>query len=397
MTERQWRGTFRELMAALKVLAALNLALLVSACTFYTGPPTQQGPIETGQSGTGGMAAQPTEELDGGEEPNGTWLNVTSNLAGLRSGCGNLALVSAHPTIDMLVAAVSSRGLWSSTDGGKSWKALGLGALSTPVENVATSIVYDPATPEVFWETGINGPIGILETADAGKHFRQRGTSNNHQLLSVDFTDPDRNTQLVGGHGEKQALLRSRDAGATWDDIGAAFPADADAPSYPLVISDSTYLVGAPHQIGGDSGIYLSTDAGETWDLVSSDGGQSPPLVTSRAIYWSSAEGGGLVKSTDGGKSFKVLVGPGRLQSFSPIGLPDGKLVAVSANHIVASADEGATWRFVSARLPYAINGFTYSEQQRAFFVWRSTCSGESPVPRNAIMRFDFDYASAGK
>ena len=376
------------------------LMLLLSAgCTFYTGPPTVQGaPASGGQSGNGGLPSTPGGELDGGAEPAGKWRNVTSNLAGLRSGCGNLALVSAHPTLDMLIAGVANRALWASTDGAETWHALGLGALSTTVENVATSIVYDPATPEAFWESGINGRVGIVKSIDLGRHFSRRGQSGSNEVISIDFNDPDRSTQLVGGHGQKQVIFRSSDAGETWDDIGKQFPANADASTYPLVIDANTYLMGAPEQVGGKAGIYLTIDAGATWSLVSPDGGQFAPLVAEDAtIYWASTKGGGLVRSSDAGDTFTQVVGAGLLQSFSPLELPDGRLVAASSNHLVASTNHGKDWRFVSAKLPYAINGFTYSIAQKAFFVWHSTCVGENPVPKDAIMRFDFDFAAKGE
>ena len=398
VTNRRLRGIFIANMSLVSLRAVATLVLLLgTGCTFYTGPPTVQGtPASGGQSGAGGNGAvNPRGELDGGVEPKGKWLNVTSNLAGLNSGCGNLSLVSAHPTLDMLIASVAARALWGSTDGGESWHGLGLGALSTAVENQATTILYDPAAPEVFWESGINGPVGIVKSIDSGKHFSRRGQTNYNEVISIDFSDPDRNTQVVGGHGQKQVIFRSNDSGVTWDDIGKQFPAGADASTYPLVIDATTYLMGAPEQVGGKSGIYLTTDAGATWSQVSPLGGYGAPLVASDAtIYWASPKGGGLVKSTDSGDSFTQVVGAGLLQSFSPLELPDGKLVAVSASHIVASSDHGKTWRFVSAKLPYVIAGYTYSVPQKAFYIWHATCSGASPVPKDAIMRFDFDFAA---
>ena len=57
----------------------------------------------------------------------------------------------------------------------------------------------------------------------------------------------------------------------------------------------------------------------------------------------------------------------------------------------MASSDGGDSWQAASSDLPYGdAVGVSYSVQQKAFFVWRFSC--DTPVPDDAIMRFDFDY-----
>jgi len=43
----------------------------------------------------------------------GNWVNVTSNLAGMASECGNMTYVSAKPNEDLVIAGVAQRGLWA--------------------------------------------------------------------------------------------------------------------------------------------------------------------------------------------------------------------------------------------------------------------------------------------
>jgi len=342
--------------------------------------------------GANGTTDPNARELDGGAEPEGKWVNVTANLAGLRSACGNLSLVAAHPTEDMIVAAVANRGLWATRDGGQSWKALGLGALSSKVDNHCMSIVFDPEDPNLFWESGINGQVNVLKTIDAGKHFFDFDILNYVESLSVDFTDPDRQTLLLGGHDTKQEIKRSTDGGKTWTEIGMNFPDSADVSTFPLIVDSNVFLMGSPIHSDGDSGIYRSDDAGDSWTLVNEVGGQAPPLLTSdKLIYWAAPNGRGLVMSADRGETFNVVVGPNLLQSFSPVELPRGRVAAVSAHHIVVSEDKGAHFRFATSALPFQINGFTYSPAQKAFFVWHSTCADDNDVPRNAIARYDFE------
>lgn len=46
------------------------------------------------------------------------WENVTANLAGLPSECGNMCLLSAVPGQDKIIAGIAKRGLGQTTDGG---------------------------------------------------------------------------------------------------------------------------------------------------------------------------------------------------------------------------------------------------------------------------------------
>jgi hypothetical protein len=380
--------------------SALALMLLLEAsCTFYTGPPAG-----VGQVGTPVGTPPPGIELDGGPEPKGAWQNVTHNLAGLKSSCNNLALLAAHPSADFLVVSVIGRGFWASTDGAHSWSALGQGALSTKDQNNATTFLFDPDDQALFWESGINGPAGIFKTTDSGKHFQTVGTPTPVEGLSVDFGDRDRQTILAGGHNEQQTMYLSTDAGLSFERVGDSIPVEADASTFPLIIDPSTFLVGCPASVGNGAltGIYRTEDAGTSWQLASRLGGTAAPLVASdRSIYWAGPNGGGIVKSTDDGKTFVEQVGPGFLQSFTPVELPDGRLAAVSLHHIVVSNDDGGSWHFVTPMFPYAPNGFVYSAAEKAFFIWHSTCAGLAadgslPVPRDAIERFDYDYAAKG-
>jgi hypothetical protein len=382
---------------------ALALLLLLEAsCTFYTGPPAG-----IGNAGTPVGTPTPGTELDGGAEPSGKWQEATHNLANLKSSCGGMALVSAHPTEDFLIVSIVGRGLWASTDGAQSWYALGTGALSTIQQNIARQIAYDPADAAVFWEAGVGSSVGILNSTDAGKHLAVVGTPNPVESISIDFNDPARQTILAGGSEQIQTVYLSTDGGATFQGVGDHVPIEADVSTFPLLIDPTTFLIGCPSRIGNGAttGVYRSEDSGETWALASTLGGTAPPLVAADAsIYWASPNGGGIAKSTDQGQTFEQLVGPGFLQSVTPVELPDGRLAALSLHHVVVSNDHGATWHFVTPAFPFGSsvvpNGFVYSAPEKAFFLWHSSCSSDNTVPtlvaHDAVVRFPYDYSAKG-
>src|SRR4051812_44663415 len=164
-----------------------------------------------------------------------TWVNVTGNLAGMPSECGNLTMLSASSSSDRVIAGVAQKGLWSNTTG-STWTQLGTGAGSATITNRPSWISYDPANANVFWESGIYNGGGVYKTTDNGATFRQLGTIGHIDFMSVDFTDPNRQTLLAGGHEQGRTVYRSGDGGQTWTNVGANMPPNTNFSTSPQVI-----------------------------------------------------------------------------------------------------------------------------------------------------------------
>jgi photosystem II stability/assembly factor-like uncharacterized protein len=322
----------------------------------------------------------------------GPWFNATGNLADMPSECGNTPLVSAQPDEDELVAGVALHGLWSSTDGGESWQAMGTGAGSDAITNRPSSIVYDPSNANVWWESGIYNGGGVYRTDDDGVTFRRLGDIGHDDLVSIDFTDPSRQTLLAGGHEQSQTLHRSTDGGASWTNVGMRLPSGSAFSSYPLVLDARTFLVGCSGWGDGMSGIFRSEDGGESWTRVSELPANNAPLVaTDGAIYWPLVWGGGMLRSIDRGASWEQIVGGGTVTGVAPIELPDGRIATLSTSAVVVSDDGGVSWDPVTSMLPYGDSvGVVYSAHRRAFYIWHFSC-GDRVLP-DAIMRHDFDW-----
>ena len=163
----------------------------------------------------------------------GNWVNVTSNLAGMASECGNMTYVSAKPGEDLMIAGIARQGLWGSTDGGASWHPLGSAPGSAKIVNRPGSIVYDPIHSDVFWESGIYNSNGVYRTDNDGDAFSALGSIGHIDTVSVDFTDTNRQTLLAGGHERKQTVYRSRrmaaELGQMWE------PASQRARHFPVI------------------------------------------------------------------------------------------------------------------------------------------------------------------
>lgn len=408
-TAQVTRGTSNAMSEAAIKRWCLPMAILLSTlqanCTFVTScpNPSQGNPGNTAganNSGGNGNSDGGNGVGEGGAPPvpMGEWANVTSNLEGLSSECGNLASVFAKPDEDLMIAGVALQGLWASRDGGASWSAMGTGAGSDAITNRPMALVYDPDNSNHFWEAGIYDGPGVFETKNKGKTFTALGDTHANDLVSIDLSDPAHATMVAGGHEVAKALRLSKDGGATWTDISSNLP-DGTNCTLPLVIDKKTYLVGCGGYGGGPSGIYRTTNSGGSWSRVSGGGGGAAPIRASDgSIYWPSPGNSGMVRSTDDGRTWTDADPTKKTRTNTPAALPDGRIAALAKNELIISSDQGATWTPVTTAFPYAddevISGFTYSAQQRAFFVWHNTCGfdGPVPVPANAIFRYDFDY-----
>jgi photosystem II stability/assembly factor-like uncharacterized protein len=321
--------------------------------------------------------------------PDSKWVNATGDLANMQSECGNLTLLSTTPNSDTVIAGVAHVGLFASDDGGQHWAPLATGAGSATIINRPSSIVYEPTDPTTFWESGIYNGGGVYRTDDAGQTFEQLGMITHNDLVSVDFTDPDRKTLLVGGHEQKQTLYLSRDGGQTFDQIGGNLPADSHFSSDPLILDSQTFLVGACGYGSGQCGVYRSADGGQTWDLASDLPAVARPLVASDgSIYWSLGSNGGLARGTSDGTTWVKTTDS--LVSWYPVELPDGRILSIKGDHVAVSADQGVTWTQVGDTLPFAAAGVVYSVPKKTLFIWQWDC-GNIVLP-NAIASAGFDY-----
>jgi photosystem II stability/assembly factor-like uncharacterized protein len=297
-------------------------------------------------------------------------------------------MVSAPPGSDKVLASVVRQGFFTGDGISAKWEQLG----SAVVGNRTSSIQYDPTNPAIFWQSGTYGP-GVFRTSDGGSSFTRLGNVQHIQTVGVDFGDPARATLVAGTH-ESNQLFRTNDGGGTWVDITAPLGPQSESGDIMsiLVVDARTYVVGTIQ--GSKSGIYRTTDGGKTFARVYNGPvvGQVVTAAPGGAAYWLLRDGAGVVRSTDAGATWQLMGGAGRILAQAPqvVRLPDGRLVTVG-QRLIVSADEGATWKPFGGALPYAPLGLTYSDAQKAFYIWRWACANDAPndVTPGSIMRLD--------
>jgi photosystem II stability/assembly factor-like uncharacterized protein len=306
--------------------------------------------------------------------PGDSWMDITHNIGGDKWGYAGITALVAVPDSDRIIAGVSEQGLWTSGDGGESWTRLGA-ADKVQITNRPYQIIFDPKDPRHFWESGNNGP-GLFVTADAGKTFSRIGDVTDVDGLGIDFTDPARQTIVIGHHERERSTEKSTDGGKTWQRIGLKLPEKTNFSNDVIVLDGKTFIVNsAGWKQGLSFGIYRTADGGDSWTKVSDFGPDGPALVLSGGmIYWQALWNAGLLQSIDAGKTWAKLPGP--VRGANPIAM-DGKLLAPVDKQLYVSADAGKTWQKFGDELPFKPTGIAYNAKTRSIYAYRSTESKE--------------------
>ncbi|HSW29636.1 MAG TPA: hypothetical protein VLH75_09170 [Longimicrobiales bacterium] len=172
-------------------------------------------------------------------------------------------------------------GVYKSVDGGSSWKNVGL----ERSEHIG-AIVVDPRDSDVVY-VAAQGPVwapggdrGLYKTTDGGKTWSKiLDVSENTGVSEVhmDPRDPDvlyasawqrrRHVWTYIGGGPESALYKSMDAGASWEKITSGLPS-GDVGRIGLCISpaDPDYVYAMVEAQGDDGGFFRSTNRGGSFE-----------------------------------------------------------------------------------------------------------------------------------
>jgi TonB family protein len=228
-------------------------------------------------------------------------------------------------------------GVWKTTSGGERWENISdghIGVGSIGAIAVATSdhnVIY-AGTGSACIRGNVSPGDGIYKSTDAGQTWSHTGLDDVGQIGAIHVHPRDPEVVYVAalgrafGPNRDRGVFRSTDGGSTWEKV--------------LYLSDSTGVVDLsmdpqnprvlfaaawrgerkPWTIisgGGESGIYRSTDGGDTWakievglpEMVGRIGIAVSPANSERvyAIVEAPNDEGGLYRSDDGGATFEFV------------------------------------------------------------------------------------------
>ncbi len=259
------------------------------------------------------------------------------------------------------------KGMWRSNDGGKTWKNIGLNDGRHIIR-----IVIHPRNPDIVLVAvmghlfGPNKERGIYKTTDGGKTWKQVLYVNEQTGASdlvMEPGNPDvfyagtwrviRTPYSLESGGEGSGLWKSTDGGETWKNITSnkGLPGGVWGITGIAVAPSNTEKLYAIIE-NEKGGLYTSNDAGASWSMVSSDNN-----IRQRAWYYSKVFvdpanesevyvlNVQFLKSTDGGKNWKSINTPHVDHHDLWIDPEDGRrMVIADDGGGQVSFDGGANW-----------------------------------------------------
>src|SRR6516164_3597331 len=228
-------------------------------------------------------------------------------------------------------------GLWKTTDAGATWTPVTDGQIkSSSVGAVAVS----ESNPDIVYigmgESCIRGNVmpgdGVYRSTDAGKTWAHVGFASSDAISKIRIHPSNPDIAFVADFGrygtpsDERGIFKTADGGKTWKKVlfkdnktGAVDVAiDRKNPSVMFAALWEAYRVEYQMLSGGPgSGLYKSTDGGETWRDITRAAGLPQGLIGKISIAISGAdsnriyalienENGGLFSSDDAGATWQL-------------------------------------------------------------------------------------------
>lgn len=290
--------------------------------TTVTGVPSQPRTFYMGVA-SGGLF----RTTDGGE----SWVPLTDGKVPVAS-MGSVAVFDGDPNViwigtgsDGVRSNVSTgRGVYKSTDGGQTWSFVGLynaGQIG--------AVRIHPTDPNTVWVAAYgdifkrNTERGVFKTTDGGRTWKKTlYVSDSTGAMDVELQPGNPSVvyawmnrierkpwSIISGSREG-GMYRSTNGGETWTRITAGLPGELIGKGNLAVTAANPNRVYALVEAKPGGGLYRSDDAGLTWAQVNGQGAlvQRPFYYTTLGadptnadVVYAGAEG--FFKSTDGGRT----------------------------------------------------------------------------------------------
>ncbi|MEY4134527.1 MAG: hypothetical protein RL386_877 [Bacteroidota bacterium] len=293
------------------------------------------GDIGTYYMGTTGGGVWKTDDLGN------TWSNISDGFFTTGS-VGAIAVSESDPNVVFVgmgehaprgVMTHHGDGVYKSTDAGKTWKKMGL-----ELTQHISRIVIHPKDPETVF-VAAQGPLysnsperGIFKSTDGGRSWRKvlfvddkTGCAelsmdmNNPRILYAAMWEHGRLPWKVISGGPGSGLYKSLDGGETWENIHNGLPKELGkmAISVSRANSEKVYALIESDSDKEQGGLFVSENGGKSWSRISDD-----HRLVQRAWYYIEVFAdpqnentvyvlsAPALRSTDGGKSWQYLDGP---------------------------------------------------------------------------------------
>lgn len=291
---------------------------------------------------------------------------------------GALAVAPSNPEViyagtgesDIRTDLSSGDGVYKSSDGGKTWANVGLRD-----SRQISRIMVDPRNADVVYvgvlghAYGPNPERGVYKSTDGGKswtHVLDKGPEIGVSDLAMATASPG--TVFAGTwqahrppwstyaplQGPGGGLYRTTDGGANWTQLKSNGLPDGEWGRVGAAVSTNGQRVYALIEAGKQSGLYRSDDGGNTWVLANGDS-----RLTSRGWYFNQptidpnnpdvvyVPNVALYRSEDGGKTITIVRGAPGGDDYHQLWIDpvnSSRMVLGTDQGASVSLDHGQTW-----------------------------------------------------
>ncbi len=184
--------------------------------------------------------------------------------------------------------AYASGGLWHTTNNGLSFTPIFDNENVLSIGDIAVDWKHDKqiwvGTGEANSSRSSYSGIGIYKSGDGGKHWQYKGLSESHHIGKIFISADDSNTVLAGAMGhlyssnKERGIYKTTDGGNSWKQVLFVNDVTGCADIFPDPANDKVLYADMWQrerrawnfsESGEGSGIYKSTDGGDTWKLIS--------------------------------------------------------------------------------------------------------------------------------
>ncbi len=252
---------------------------------------------------------------------------------------GRVVTVAGHPTeLGAFYFGACAGGVWKTEDAGQYWQCISDGFFNTAsvgalaVSEADPNVIY-AGTGEATIRIDVSHGDGVYKSTDGGRSWRHIGLDDTRHIGKIRVHPADPDTVFVAalghafGRNQQRGVFRSTDGGENWEqalfvsDKAGAVDLSIDVNNPRIIYASIWECYRNFHMMssgGEDSGIWRSLDGGDSWENISTKEGlpsgvlgkvgiAASPAQSGRVYALVEHEEGGMYRSDDHGDSWKFV------------------------------------------------------------------------------------------